>query len=247
VSCGVTWRRGSTTGTPGPRRFRPDDPGRGSVNCDSRTMHDDRTTSDQVAPGVGSRHVGRRSGGVARLLSEVLAPRLPPAFPLPPPGAPRVPPDRLPRPGGQPPRRGRPAGRPRAGQGPRPLHPPESGRSAARKRGAGALLHRTVARARARGLIPEKPRAAIDATGLETRHVSRSFAWRSNRRRRQCAWPQLTTVLEARSPRFLSAHVSRGPSQDAPQFRPAARAACVRCPVDTLWAMAPSTPSPTMP
>jgi hypothetical protein len=33
---------------------------------------------------------------------------------------------------------------------------------------------------------------------------------------------------------FLSAHVTRGPSQDSPQFRPAARAAQARCPLDTL-------------
>ena len=39
----------------------------------------------------------------------------------------------------------------------------------------------TVRRARARRLIPDKPRAAVDATGYETRHVSRYFAWRSKR------------------------------------------------------------------
>jgi hypothetical protein len=44
----------------------------------------------------------------------------------------------------------------------------------------------------------------------------------------------LTAILEARSHLFLAAHVSRGPSQDSPQFKPTARAACRRCPVDTL-------------
>src|SRR5262249_11578328 len=39
---------------------------------------------------------------------------------------------------------------------------------------------------------------------------------------------------EARSHFFLAARVSRGPSQDSPQFRPTVRAACGRCPVDTL-------------
>jgi hypothetical protein len=38
----------------------------------------------------------------------------------------------------------------------------------------------------------------------------------------------------ARGHLFLSAHVTRGPSQDSPQFRPTVRAACRRCPVDTL-------------
>jgi hypothetical protein len=92
-----------------------------------------------------------------------------------------------------------------------------------------------VRRARARRLIPEKPRAAGDATGYETRHVSRYFAWRSGRRKRR-AWPELTAVLETRSHLFLSAHVSRGPSQDSPQFKPTVRAAAGRCPIDTLLA-----------
>ena len=106
-----------------------------------------------------------------------------------------------------------------------------------RKEGVDALLGQTVTEARARRLIPARPKAAVDATGYETRHVSRYFAWRSKRsgkRRRQRAWPKLTAVLETRSHLFLSAHVSRGPSQDSPQFKPTARAACGRCPVDTL-------------
>ena len=90
-------------------------------------------------------------------------------------------------------------------------------------------------RAHARRLIPEKPRAAIDATGYETRHVSRYFAWRSGRRR-QRSWPKLTAVLETRSHLFLAARVSRGPSQDSPQFRPATSAAAGHGPSDTLLA-----------
>jgi hypothetical protein len=78
-------------------------------------------------------------------------------------------------------------------------------------------------------------RAAIDATGYETRHVSRYFAWRSGRRR-QRARPKLTAVLETRSHFFLSARVSRGPSQDSPQFRPVMRAAAARHPIDTVLA-----------
>ncbi len=38
-------------------------------------------------------------------------------------------------------------------------------------------------------------------------------------------------MLEVASHLFLSAHVSKGPSQDSPQFKPAA---CARCPLDTL-------------
>jgi hypothetical protein len=90
-----------------------------------------------------------------------------------------------------------------------------------------------VRRARARRLIPDRPKAAVDATGYETRHVSRYFAWRSGRRK-QRSWPRLTAVLETRSHPSLSAHVGRGPSQDSPQFRPAAKAAADRCAIDTL-------------
>ena len=41
-------------------------------------------------------------------------------------------------------------------------------------------------------------------------------------------------MLETASHLFLAADVSRGPSQDSPQFKPAARAAARRCPLDTL-------------
>src|SRR5262249_27413547 len=74
---------------------------------------------------------------------------------------------------------------------------------------------------------------AIDATGYETRHVSRYFAWRSGRRRPR-SWPKLTAVPETRSHRFLAARVSRGPSQDSPRFKPAAKAAAGHGPIDTL-------------
>src|SRR5262249_42243519 len=78
--------------------------------------------------------------------------------------------------------------------------------------------------AKRRGLIPPKARGAIDATGYETRHASRYYVWRQGKRRRQKFWPKLSAVLETASHLFLSAHVTRGPSQDSPQFKPATRA-----------------------
>lgn len=89
-------------------------------------------------------------------------------------------------------------------------------------------------RARARRLIPERPRAAVDSTGYEARQVSGYFVWRAGRRSRQRRWPKLTAVLETSSHLFLAARVSRGPSQDAPHLKPAARDAVANCPVDTL-------------
>lgn len=96
------------------------------------------------------------------------------------------------------------------------------------------MLSQTIAQAKNRSLIPPKPRAAVDATGYDTDHASRYYCWRAGKRRRQRYWPKLTALLEIRSHLFLSAHVSRGPSQDSPQFKPAARAAAARCPLDTL-------------
>src|SRR5262245_12601096 len=165
-------------------------------------MYEDHSPHDQVASGSGPHRPGHGRDRLAAVLLQVLPSRLHPAPALRPAEPARVPQARLPRPGTDPPRVGRAARRPRPDQGPRPLHDPEGGHPAARKKGVDALLGRTVAEARARRLIPLKAKAAVDATGFETRHVSRYFAWRSkrtNKRRRQRAWPELTAVLETRS------------------------------------------------
>jgi hypothetical protein len=114
------------------------------------------------------------------------------------------------------------------------LHPPEVGPAPAGKKGVDTLLTQIVRQGQQRGLIRPKSRAAIDATGFENRHCNRYFVWRQGRRHRRLAWPKLTAVLEIASHLFLSAHVSKGPSQDSPQFKPAARSAAGRCAMDTL-------------
>ena len=83
-------------------------------------------------------------------------------------------------------------------------------------------------------MIPPRARGALDATGLETRHASRYFVWRKGKRHKRLSWPKLTAVIETHSHLILSAHVSKGPSQDSPQLRPAVRPAQARCPLDTL-------------
>lgn len=82
-------------------------------------------------------------------------------------------------------------------------------------------------------MIADKPRAAVDSTGYEAQPVSHYFVLQAGRRRRQRRWPKLTAVLETASHIFLSARVSRGPSQDAPHLKPAMREAVSRCPLDT--------------
>lgn len=78
--------------------------------------------------------------------------------------------------------------------------------------------------------------AAVDATGFDARPVSHYYVRRSGRRTRQRRWPKLTAAIDTRTHLFLSASVTRGPRQDAPQLVPAARAAVRRAPLDTLLA-----------
>ena len=120
------------------------------------------------------------------------------------------------------------------GQGPRPLHLPEGPRTLARTKGAEALFQATIRQAQERGLLPPRPRGAVAAPGLETRPLSRSFVWRQGKRPKRYGWPKLTRVVEIQSPLYLSAQVSKGPSQDSPPFRPAVRSAPTRCRLDTL-------------
>ena len=103
-----------------------------------------------------------------------------------------------------------------------------------KKKDIDALFQQTVTQACAIGLIGPKPRGVIDATGYETRHISRYFFWRAGKRRRGSFWPKLTAVLETETHFFLSAHVTRGPSHDSPQFKHTVRAAQAGCPLDTL-------------
>jgi hypothetical protein len=97
-----------------------------------------------------------------------------------------------------------------------------------------------VARARAAGLIDAAPVAAVDATGLEARHVSAYFRMRRGEPkrpgRRKRAWPKLTAVLHAHSHLILGAVTGTGPTQDSPAFAPAMRQAAALLALDTVLA-----------
>jgi len=70
--------------------------------------------------------------------------------------------------------------------------------------------------------------AAIDATGIETRHASLHFQRRVGRLKQpiwHSAWPRLTAVFDARTQLITGVVVGFGPTQDSPQFAPAARQA----------------------
>jgi transposase len=77
----------------------------------------------------------------------------------------------------------------------------------------------------------------VDATGLETRHVSTYFGLhRGGSGHRQRAWPKLTAVVHAHSHLILGAVPGAGPSQDSPDFTPAVRQAAALLALDTALA-----------
>jgi hypothetical protein len=75
-----------------------------------------------------------------------------------------------------------------------------------------------VAIARAIGLLPKSSRAAIDATGLETRHVSRYFVWRQGGQCTFSRYPKITMVCDLNTHLWLGFDVCMGPCVDSPQF-----------------------------
>ena len=69
-------------------------------------------------------------------------------------------------------------------------------------------------------MIGAKPTAAIDATGMESRHTSRYFFKRAGRKHNSRLWTKLAVACDTASHFFTAATVSLGPANDAPQFRP---------------------------
>ncbi len=71
-----------------------------------------------------------------------------------------------------------------------------------------------------RGLIPDKPTAAVDATGLESRHTSRYFVERSGGAATARTWTKLTVACDTATHFLAGATVTTGPANDSPQCRP---------------------------
>src|SRR5215831_758141 len=182
-------------------------------------MDDYDTHHDQIAAGRRPRSSAAGPGGPAGLFLEVLAARLHPAPALRPAGPEDLLQDRLPRPRRPAPGLRRVARRPRAGQAAALLHPLLRRRAALKKGEVVLLLFQATVRAQGRGLIGDKPEAAVDATGLESRHTSRYFFKRAGRK--------LSATCHTASHFFTSATVTLGPSNDSPQFRPALHQACL--------------------
>lgn len=69
--------------------------------------------------------------------------------------------------------------------------------------------------------IDEKPEASIDATGLESHHVSRHFLVRCRRTKQYRRFPKLTWVVHHATHLLAASRLRYGPCQDAPDFLPA--------------------------
>jgi hypothetical protein len=86
-------------------------------------------------------------------------------------------------------------------------------------------------------LIGEKPEAAIDATGFETRHVSRYYVFRTGQKRHaRLSFPKLTIVCHTDTHLWAGAVAGPGPCQDSPQFPEAVQQAAGLAPWDRLLA-----------
>src|SRR5581483_4683595 len=183
-------------------------------------LHEDPDPDDQVAPGRGP---GGPAAGEGRPAGVHVGPQ-PQGLHRPPavrrPGPQDVPQDRLP--GGRPVpgRLRRDPRRPRAGQGAPLLDPVLRGLPAAKKGEAVVLLACATTSAADRGLIGPRPTAAVDGTGLESRHTSRYFFRRSGKKHSSRLWTKLTVAVDTQSHFLAGARVSTGPSNDSPQFRP---------------------------
>jgi hypothetical protein len=85
-------------------------------------------------------------------------------------------------------------------------------------------------------LIQDEATAAVDATGLESRHTSRYFFRRAGRKHNSMLWTKLTVACETFSHFLTGATVTLGPANDSPQFRPVLAQAALRVRYDRVLA-----------
>lgn len=92
----------------------------------------------------------------------------------------------------------------------------------AKKRAFENLLNANFSRANALKLLDDKSDGAVDATGLESRHTSQHYIRRKGYKRfLRYYWPKVTVVCHIKTHLFAACIVTRGPSNDSPQFAPA--------------------------
>ena len=98
--------------------------------------------------------------------------------------------------------------------------------TAVKKRAFENLLRAVFVCARKLKLLKQPPQGAIDSTGLESRRTSRHYINRKGYKRfLRYHWPKITIVCHTDTYLFAGCVVSRGPSNDSPEFGPAVRQA----------------------
>jgi hypothetical protein len=101
------------------------------------------------------------------------------------------------------------------------------------------LLDGTLESCRRSGCLAKKTKlAAMDSTGLETRHSSHYFTKRCERHKahRKLKYPKLSAICDAESHLILGITVNRGPKPDHCEFASTLADALSRQPVDALVA-----------
>lgn len=78
--------------------------------------------------------------------------------------------------------------------------------------------------------------ASLDATGLESRHISRHFLRRSGRMKRYRRYPKLTILCHNATHLIAGVAVRAGPCNDSPDLAPVVRQAARRAKIHTLYA-----------
>lgn len=80
--------------------------------------------------------------------------------------------------------------------------------------------------------------AALDSTGLESRHVSRHYARRCrfDDASTHACWPKLTLVVDLSAQWIMAATTGQGPANDVTDFVPALRQAVARLSVKSVLA-----------
>src|SRR5882672_4700623 len=171
-------------------------------------LHEATHTDDQVPAGRRPGGAAARPGCPAGVLRGAEPEGLHPAPAVRRPRPQDVPQDRLPGRRTVPRRLRRDPQRPRAGQGAPLLDAVLRGLPAAKKGEVVCLLLRATTSAAGRGLIGPQPTAAVDGTGLESRHTSRYFFKRAGKKHTSRLWTKLTVAVDTRSHFLAGARVS---------------------------------------
>lgn len=95
-------------------------------------------------------------------------------------------------------------------------------KTTSKKRAFENLLNSIFKQAADCKLLAQRPLAAVDATGMESRHISAYYVCRKGYKRfLRYQWPKVTAVCDAGTHLFGACIVTCGPSNDSPQFAPA--------------------------